>query len=268
MKKCLYMLLTLAVASATMSCEREILPNNVKHANDENVSEPEKMSVNSDILGYWTFATDAALADPEHRTDETIPVHMEFTFRFYEDGTGYLTYDETNLDTGLLWAYKRGGFKYTIEDDVLYMDRGENWDTFECKFSFNGQNLTLYDCNFININIPLSKTEDQDRLFIGYWLRDTPLRKGETLFDKQLTFASPTDGCVYKVIYDENTQRPVDDLLPAWFTYTFDDKKIVIKFLQDVGGYVKEYYYRIEGNKLYLTDTKTGEVTCYSDLRR
>ena len=257
MKKSLFMLLMLAVAGMTMSCEKEVAPNEPMNETPSDV-QPNEGTINNDIVGLWV---------QEGELDGPIgKLVYERAFRFEEDGTGYLTSDEYEVSSGRRISMSRGGLTYECEGDILRITyTGE--EPQETKYSVESNKVIFYIEEAESGMVVFYKRQDADRRFIGDW--STTRKDGEYYYDDHIKFVTPTDGFMYYSKYDNPNAAPIDGpSYPQWFKYTFDDDVLYISSAENMNATPLKKYYRFVGGKLYLSNSKDGIETCYSTIKK
>ena len=257
MKKSLFMLLMLAVAGMTMSCEKEVAPNEPMNETPSDV-QPNESTINNDIVGLWV---------QEGELDGPIgKLVYERAFRFEEDGTGYLTSDEYEVSSGRRISMSRGGLTYECEGDILRITyTGE--EPQETKYSVESDKVIFYIEEAESGMVVFYKRQDADRRFIGDW--STTRKDGEYYYDDHIKFVTPTDGFMYYSKYDNPNAAPIEGpSYPQWFKYTFDDDVLYISSAENMNATPLKKYYRFVGGKLYLSNSKDGIETCYSTIKK
>lgn len=251
------MLLMLAVAGMTMSCEKEVAPNEPMNETPSDV-QPNESTINNDIVGLWV---------QEGELDGPIgKLVYERAFRFEEDGTGYLTSDEYEVSSGRRISMSRGGLTYECEGDILRITyTGE--EPQETKYSVESNKVIFYIEEAESGMVVFYKRQDADRRFIGDW--STTRKDGEYYYDDHIKFVTPTDGFMYYSKYDNPNAAPIDGpSYPQWFKYTFDDDVLYISSAENMNATPLKKYYRFVGGKLYLSNSKDGIETCYSTIKK
>ena len=251
------MLLMLAVAGMTMSCEKEVAPNEPMNETPSDV-QPNEGTINNDIVGLWV---------QEGELDGPIgKLVYERAFRFEEDGTGYLTSDEYEVSSGRRISMSRGGLTYECEGDILRITyTGE--EPQETKYSVESNKVIFYIEEAESGMVVFYKRQDADRRFIGDW--STTRKDGEYYYDDHIKFVTPTDGFMYYSKYDNPNAAPIDGpSYPQWFKYTFDDDVLYISSAENMNATPLKKYYRFVGGKLYLSNSKDGIETCYSTIKK
>ena len=190
----------------------------------------------------------------------------ESTFRFWEDGTGYLTTDEYEVSSGRHMSMTRCGLTYECEGDILRITyTGE--ETQETKYSVESNTVIFYVDEAEGDTIVYHKKPDADRRFIGDW--STTRKDGEYYYDDHIQFVTPTDGFMYYSKYDNPNAAPIEGpSYPQWFKYTFDDDVLYISSAENMNATPLKKYYRFVGEKLYLSNSKDGIETCYSTIKK
>ena len=251
------MLLMLAVAGMTMSCEKEVAPNEPMNETPSDV-QPNESTINNDIVGLWV---------QEGELDGPIgKLVYERAFRFEEDGTGYLTSDEYEVSSGRRISMSRGGLTYECEGDILRITyTGE--EPQETKYSVESDKVIFYIEEAESGMVVFYKRQDADRRFIGDW--STTRKDGEYYYDDHIKFVTPTDGFMYYSKYDNPNAAPIEGpSYPQWFKYTFDDDVLYISSAENMNATPLKKYYRFVGGKLYLSNSKDGIETCYSTIKK
>ena len=253
MKKSLFMLLMLAVAGVTMSCEKEVAPNKPENETPSNVS-----TVNSEIVGLWVLDGEI--------NDQLGDFVYESTFRFWEDGTGYRTTDEYEVSSGRHMSMTRCGLTYECEGDILRITyTGE--EAQETKYSVEPNKVIFYVDEAEGGTIVYHKKPDADRRFLGDW--STMRAEGDYYYDDHIKFVTPTDCFMYHNKYDNPTTAPIEGPShPVWYKYTFDDDALYLTSAENMNATPTKKYYRFAGDKLYLSNTKDGIETCYSTIKK
>ena len=257
MKKSLFMLLMLAVAGMTMSCEKEVAPNEPMNETPSDV-QPNESTINNDIVGLWVKE-----GEINNQLGDFV---YESTFRFWEDGTGYLTTDEYEVSSGRHMSMTRCGLTHECEGDILRITyTGE--EAQETKYSVESNTVIFYVDEAEGDTIVYHKKPDADRRFIGDW--STTRKDGEYYYDDHIQFVTPTDGFMYYSKYDNPNAAPIDGpSYPQWFKYTFDDDVLYISSAENMNATPLKKYYRFVGGKLYLSNSKDGIETCYSKIKK
>ena len=257
MKKSLFMLLMLAVAGMAMSCDKEVAPNKPNEETPSNV-QPNISTVNSDIVGLWVLE-----GEINNQLGDFV---YESTFRFWEDGTGYLTTDEYEVSSGRHMSMTRCGLTYECEGDILRITyTGE--EAQETKYSVESNTVIFYVDEAEGDTIVYHKKPDADRRFIGDW--STTRKDGEYYYDDHIKFVTPTDGFMYYSKYDNPNAAPIEGpSYPQWFKYSFDDDVLYISSAEYKNASPAKKYYRFVGGKLYLSNSKDGIETCYSTIKK
>ena len=257
MKMNLFILLMLAVAGMTMSCEKEVAPNEPMNETPSDV-QPNESTINNDIVGLWVKE-----GEINNQLGDFV---YESTFRFWEDGTGYRTTDEYEVSSGRHMSMTRCGLTYECEGDILRITyTGE--ETQETKYSVESNTVIFYVDEAEGDTIVYHKKPDADRRFIGDW--STTRKDGEYYYDDHIQFVTPTDGFMYYSKYDNPNAAPIEGpSYPQWFKYTFDDDVVYITSVESMNATPTKKYYRFAGGKLYLSNSKGGIETCYSTIKK
>ncbi|MBQ6612739.1 MAG: hypothetical protein IIX19_03365 [Alistipes sp.] len=257
MKKSLFMLLMLAVAGVTMSCEKEVAPNKPENETPSD-GQTNVSTVNRNIVGLWVLEGEI--------NDQLGDFVYESTFRFWEDGTGYRTTDEYEVSSGRHMSMTRGGLTYECEGDILRIGyTGEEAE--EVKYSVESNRIIFYVEEVESGMIVYHKKADADRRFLGDW--STMRAEGDYYYDDHIKFVTPTDCFMYHNKYDNPMAAPIEDPShPVWYKYTFDDDVLYITSAENMNATPTKKYYRFAGDKLYLSNTKGGLETCYSTIKK
>lgn len=248
MKKYIYLLLALTFAGATMSCEKEQLPNrtNPNEVVDEDANK-EKLGINGDLVGCWftTFNIDG------------YGVNYERTLYLWNNGKGYNVIDDYLLD-GSYAGHSRGNFEWYAKEDVLYFVYPHE-EPIACTFSVVGTTLTLFNEKGDIPEMIFSRRPEADHRFMGDW--SIMKKNGDKYVDQHIHFVTPSDCCTYYLVYTNPNYPPTEgSIRPIWYKYEFDNNTITMTGLN--GGSAIKKDYKIEGTKLYLN----GE--CYSNFKR
>ena len=257
MKKSLFMLLMLAVAGVTMSCEKEFAPN--KPENETPSDEQTNAStVNRNIVGLWVLESEI--------NNQLGDFVYESTFRFWEDGRGYRTTDEYEVSSGRHMSMTRCGLTFECEGDILRISyAGEEAE--EIKYSVESNRIIFYVEEATDGMIVYNKKADADRRFLGDW--STMRAEGDYYYDDHIKFVTPTDCFMYHNKYDNPTAAPIEDPShPVWYKYTFDDDVLYLTSAENMNAEPTKKYYRFGGDKLYLRSSKDGIETCYSTIKK
>ena len=68
-------------------------------------------------------------------------------------------------------------------------------------------------------------------------------------------------------VYDNPNAAPIGEpSYPQWFKYSSDGDMLIMTNI-DSANPIKKYY-RFEGGKLYLSNSKDGIETCYSKIKK
>ena len=257
MKKNLFILLMLAVAGMTMSCEKEVAPNKPENEIPSDV-QPNVSTVNSEIVGLWVHE-----GEINNQLGDFV---YESTFRFWEDGTGYRTTDEYEVSSGRHMSMTRCGLTYECEGDILRITyTGE--EAQETKYSVESNKVIFYVDEAEGGTIVYHKKPDADRRFLGDW--STMRAEGDYYYDDHIKFVTPTDCFMYHNKYDNPTAAPIEGPShPVWYKYTFDDDVVYISSAENMNATPTKKYYRFAGDKLYLSNSKDGIETCYSTIKK
>ena len=251
MKKSLFMLLMLAVAGMTMSCEKEVVDGKNENGADNttNAVENNDATEMAKFVGCWEYISVADEIDQFYS-------HTDYAFYFYENGDGYLTIDAYDKEN-LINSTTRNSLTYWVKNEKLYVQYG-NSTPIEWEYRFQDNTLIMRsDMDEYNNTFVFTKAEDGDMRFIGEW--STTRKDGDRYYDEHIKFVTPKDGFTYYYnVYDNPN--------PQWFKYTFDGDMLIMTNI-DSATPIKKYY-RFEGGKLYLSNSKDGIETCYSTIKK
>ena len=251
------MLLMLAVAGVTMSCEKEFTPN--KPVNETPSDEQTNAStVNRNIVGLWVLE-----GEINNQLGDFV---YESTFRFWEDGRGYHTTDEYEVSSGRHMSMTRCGLTFECEGDILRISyTGE--EAQETKYRVESNRIIFYVEEATDGMIVYHKKADADRRFLGDW--STMRAEGDYYYDDHIKFVTPTDCYMYHNKYDNPTAAPIEGPShPVWYKYTFDDDVLYLTSAENMNAEPTKKYYRFGGDKLYLRSSKDGIETCYSTIKK
>ena len=251
------MLLMLAVAGVTMSCEKEFAPN--KPVNETPSDEQTNAStVNRNIVGLWVLE-----GEINNQLGDFV---YESTFRFWEDGRGYHTTDEYEVSSGRHMSMTRCGLTFECEGDILRISyTGE--EAQETKYRVESNRIIFYVDEVESGMIVYHKKADADRRFLGDW--STMRAEGDYYYDDHIKFVTPTDCYMYHNKYDNPTAAPIEGpSYPVWYKYTFDDDVLYLTSAENMNAEPTKKYYRFGGDKLYLRSSKDGIETCYSTIKK
>ena len=261
MKKSLFMLLMLAVAGMTMSCEKEVVDGKNENGADNttNAVENNDATEMAKFVGCWTLTVEA---NPNSQMNS----HSDYMYYFEENGSGYRTMDGYNKEE-VINHISRASLSYWVKGGNLWIQYSDSEpDEWEYKFSDN--TLSLHRCGSEPDNIKVyTKVEEADSRFIGDW--STTTKYGEYYYDEHIKFVTPMDGFMYHSVYDNPNAAPIEGpSYPQWFKYTFDDDVVYITSVESMNATPTKKYYRFAGGKLYLSNSKGGNETCYSTIKK
>ncbi|MBO7307764.1 MAG: hypothetical protein J6U59_07020 [Alistipes sp.] len=261
MKKSLFMLLMLAVAGMAASCEREFVNANNETGGQTNstIVEENDAEEAKKFVGCWTRTVEA---NPNSQMDS----HSDYMYYFEENGSGYRTMDGYNKEE-VINHISRASLSYWVKGGNLWIQYSDSEpDEWEYKFSDN--TLSLHRCGSEPDNIKVyTKVEEADSRFIGDW--STTTKYGEYYYDEHIKFVTPMDGFMYHSVYDNPNAAPIEGpSYPQWFKYTFDDDVVYITSVEGMNATPTKKYYRFAGGKLYLSNSKGGNETCYSTIKK
>ena len=257
MKKSLFMLLVLAVAGVAASCEKEVIDRtNENEANREtNVVEKSDAAEMAKFVGCWEYISIADEIDQLHS-------HTDYVFYFYENGDGYLTIDAYDK-ADLVRSMTRNSLTYWVKNEKLYVNYGDA-DPIEWEYRFQDNPLTMRS-TLDGDTFVFTKTEDDDMRFLGDW--STTRKSGDKYYDDHIKFVTPWDGFTYYSVYDNPNAAPVEGPSQmVWFKYSSEDDMLIITNIDSATS--TKMYYRFEGGKLYLSNSKGGVESCYSTIKK
>ena len=258
MKKSLFMLLMLAVAGVTVSCEREMVnrPNENGVNKTSNAEENTNATEMVKFVGCWEYISIADEIDQLHS-------QTDYVFYFYENGDGYLTIDGYD-QMGQINSITRNSLTYWVKNEKLYVQYG-NSSPIEWEYRFQDNTLIMRsDMDEYNNTYEFTKAEDGDMRFIGDW--STMRNGGDKYYDDHIKFVTPKDGFTYYNVYDNPNAAPVEGPSEmVWFKYSTEGDMLIMTNIDSATPTKK--YYRFEGGKLYLSD-ENGNETCYSKIRK
>ena len=257
MKKSLFMLLMLAVAGVTVSCEREMVnrPNENGVNKASNSEENTNATEMAKFVGCWEYISVADEIDQFHS-------HTDYVFYFYENGDGYLTIDAYDK-SDLVRSMTRNSLTYWVKNEKLYVNYGDD-DPIEWEYRFQDNTLTMRS-TLDGDTFVFTKTKDDDIRFLGDW--STTRKSDDKYYDDHIQFVTPRDGFTYYNVYDNPNATPIEGpSYPQWFKYTFDGDMLIMTNIDSATSTKK--YYRFEGGKLYLSNSKDGIETCYSTIKK
>lgn len=247
MKKLLFLLLAFAVAGATMSCEKEQLPNRVNPEDVQGTPSAENMAEINELTGCWfaTFNIDG------------YDINYKRNLYLWDNGKGYSVTDGYLPDGGYA-SLSRANLEWYIEGDILYLVYPHD-EPIACAYSVVGTTLTLFNEKGDIPEMIFSRRPEADHRFMGDW--SITKKVGESYIDQHIKFVTPTDCFTYNFVYTDLNLPPVEkNTYPVWYKYEFDDNTITMTGV--MGGSAIKKDYKIEGTKLYLN----GE--CYSNFKR
>lgn len=257
MKKSLFMLLMLAVAGVTVSCEREM----VNRQNENGVNKASNSEENTNatemakFVGCWEYISVADEIDQLHS-------QTDYVFYFYENGDGYLTIDAYDK-ADLVRSMTRNSLTYWVKNEKLYVNYGDD-DPIEWEYRFQDNTLTMRS-TLDGDTFVFTKTKDDDMRFIGDW--STMRNGGDKYYDDHIKFVTPKDGFTYYNVYDNPNAAPVEGPSEmVWFKYSTEGDMLIMTNIDSATSSKK--YYRFEDGKLYLSNDKGGFETCYSTIKK
>ena len=258
MKKSLFMLLMLAVAGVTVSCENDVInrPNENGVNKTSNAEENTNATEMAKFVGCWEYISVADEIDQLHS-------QTDYVFYFYENGNGYLTIDGYD-QMGQINSITRNSLTYWVKSEKLYVQYG-NSSPIEWEYRFQDNTLIMRsDMDEYNNTYEFTKAEDGDMRFIGDW--STTQNGGDKYYDNHIKFVTPKDGFTYYNVYDNPNAAPVDGPSQmVWFKYSTEGDMLIMTNIDSATSSKK--YYRFEGGKLYLSD-ENGIETCYSTIKK
>lgn len=235
-----------------MSCEKD----RPEQPEEEVVQPDEPTNDTEKFLGYWVRI---------ENMNEGVAVYKAHTYRFWENGKGYITNDSYRED-GSIGGYSRVPISsYWVEDGKLYVDKGGDDEIVVWTYEFADDQLTLISEEY-DVRFTFTKSEDAGMRLMGTW--DVFIEEGDYLIKDIIQFVTPQDGRHYTKKY-EDPITPVEGQTydPKIFKYTFTNNKVTMMTI-GMWGWDEPVtkYYRIVGSKLYLSDTPGGEEICYTDF--
>ena len=257
MKKSLFMLLMLAVAGVTVSCEREMVnrPNENGVNKASNSEENTNATEMAKFVGCWEYISIADEIDQLHS-------QTDYVFYFYENGDGYLTIDAYDK-ADLVRSMTRNSLTYWVKNEKLYVNYGDD-DPIEWEYRFQDNTLTMRS-TLDGDTFVFTKTKDDDMRFIGDW--STMRNGGDKYYDDHIKFVTPKDGFTYYNVYDNPNAAPIGEpSYPQWFKYSTEGDMLIMTNIDSATSSKK--YYRFEDGKLYLSNDKGGFETCYSTIKK
>ena len=257
MKKSLFMLLMLAVAGMAASCEREMVnrPNENGGNKTSNAEENTNATEMAKFVGCWEYISVADEIDQLHS-------QTDYVFYFYENGNGYLTIDGYD-QMGQINSITRNSLTYWVKSEKLYVQYG-NSTPIEWEYRFQDNTLTMRS-TLNGDTFVFTKTKDDDMRFLGDW--STTQNGGDKYYDNHIKFVTPKDGFTYYNVYDNPNAAPVEGPSQmVWFKYSTEGDMLIMTNIDSATSSKK--YYRFEGGKLYLSNTKDGNETCYSKIKK
>ena len=257
MKKSLFMLLMLAVAGVTVSCEREMVnrPNENGVNKASNSEENTNATEMAKFVGCWEYISIADEIDQLHS-------QTDYVFYFYENGDGYLTIDAYDK-ADLVRSMTRNSLTYWVKNEKLYVNYGDD-DPIEWEYRFQDNTLTMRS-TLDGDTFVFTKTKDDDMRFLGDW--STMRNGGDKYYDDHIKFVTPKDGFTYYNVYDNPNAAPIGEpSYPQWFKYSTEGDMLIMTNIDSATSSKK--YYRFEDGKLYLSNDKGGFETCYSTIKK
>lgn len=264
MKRLFLLIVMLAVGSyALTSCEKSsdeeyVKPeteqdNGNEEGNEEGTTIDETM-----ILGLW------------ERTATAEGYSSRYTWRFYDDKSGYQTIDSYN-EHGKIIGLSRGPFTYYFRDGLLYILYAHSKEAIEWHYNFEGDELRMHsDMDESNNTFIFTRATDAPGTLVGDWSVTTVVDGKRQ--DAHIVFTTPADGNTYTVTYNEAGSASEQVVHGQEFKYTFDNSVIKIAYISTDGTtdgteWETQYYYRLEGSKLYLSTSKGGSERCYTNFK-
>ena len=244
-----------------MSCEREFVNADNETGGQTNATDVEENDAEEaqKFVGCWTRTVEA-------NPNSQMSSHSDYMYYFEENGSGYRTMDGYNKEE-VINHISRASLSYWVKGGNLWIQYSDSEpDEWEYKFSDN--TLSLHRCGSESDNIQVyTKVEEADSRFIGDW--STTTKYGEYYYDEHIKFVTPMDGFMYYSKYDNPNAAPIEGpSYPQWFKYTFDDDVVYITSVESMNATPTKKYYRFGGDKLYLSNTKGGNETCYSTIKK
>ena len=256
MKKITYLLMVLCLALVAQACEKEPESPVVPEDPTEVLGSEDAVKV-KEFYGLWTRTSNS--------TYVTGPLVSNWEWRFYENG-----YSLRNIETyegDRLLSLNREPIDYKFEDGKFcvkgYRESDDAW--LEWDYSIEGDTLTLsIEYEGESIVWIFTRTEDADAKLVGCWDSAYTDASGNRV-ERHYKFHTPTYGDVYDIVYSDSGSTTTNFLYD--FRYTIEGDKIVFKRLY-TGSMPAEssMFYRLEGTKLYLSESSNGEETMYSNF--
>ena len=259
MRKYAKFLLMLAVAGVTMSCEKDVIDrtNDDLVNNETNAAEGADAIAMKEIVGCWEYV---AVADEI----DQISSHADYVFYFWSDGKGYLTIDVYDKMEQIS-STTRSSLTYWFKNGKLYVQYSHS-SPIEWEYRFKDNTLIMRsDMDEYNNTFVFTKAEDGDMRFLGDW--STMRNGGDKYYDDHIKFVTPKDGFTYYNVYDDPSAAPVEGPSQmVWFKYSSEGDMLIMTNTDSATS--TKRYYRFDGGKLYLSDEKGGDETCYSTIKK
>lgn len=262
MRKIAYLLMVLMVAFIAASCEREAFDNKEL---DTDILDPEIESAEAEVAKFYGLWTRTTNYPEEYHFYMT---RSDWEWRFYESGRSKRWIGEYKGD--VLSGFTSNIFLYELKDDQLivksyYAESDDDVIAFD--YSFSGDELTLstvYEGETIVWSF--TKTEDKDDRLVGDWSAIIRRGSNDEYIERHYAFETPTYGHIYEVTYNSTGTSSLGTQELGTFRYYVEGDTIYISpYGSD--GYSPYFYYRLEGTKLYLRTSRSGEEVMYSNFK-
>lgn len=250
MRKLYFLMIALTILGISSACEKEFNDNS-SDGNNGTLSNNEKNDQEAMELfvGLWNRTV-----IPE---EISMTTKKEYAWRFYKDGTGYLSIDTYN-QSGVINGITRAEFTYWVKNGLLYVLYGNNRQAIEWQYRFTDEGLHLKsDMDEYGIDYIFTRAEDASSLLMGDWIHSS--YSDDKRVEKHLKLKTPVDGHIYEVQYNKEGTDSEYISQPTELKYTFDDEQLQINYICcDYDAPTITYYYRLEGDNLYLSSSKNG----------
>lgn len=242
MKKIMFFAL-IATLLGVVSCQKEFFPT---ESIVENTKTPDLDPETAKIIGYWTCKATVA------ENGNTV----EYDILFNADGTYYLHLLETRIDGTEHTPTIHLG-KFYLEGGKIHFDDCIGIHNTCLNYFFDGDFLVIEDWSGFSFEkYYCTKHEEIDKKFCGRWRAE--IMNNYFVID----FRSPGFGMQHEG--EINAHRHT---CTKYFTYTFDDTTITLKYIVR-NGEEKKYNYRIVGKNLYLSSSDGQSDITYTYRER
>ena len=254
MKKLRFFMMLFVVGLSAAACDKT-----EEVYNEGALDEPQEIMSIEDkeaqkFIGLWTTTLYTRDIDTN-----TITGEERFEWRFYEDKTGHKNIESYNTN-GVLHAFSRGPFSYYIKEGLLHIAWHDSVD-IEWHYTFEGDKMLIHsDMDETGRVLEFVKTEDADDKFVGDWMTVMQNHEGNYVA-MHYKFQTPTYGHAYESVYKNLASPPIDTHHLYELRYEFTNDKIVIT---NLNGSTETKYYRLAGDKLYLSNKRSGEAIEFS----